>query len=251
MPRLAPAVPAESDLLCETCGYTLSGLPDGAACPECGTPVASSLPETRGTSRWERRRSPINFWRDTAAVIVSPTRFFRSLTTRSGFAAAADFRFRHLAIASLLFTAAAAFHALLVFNYGSTRGVLGRGTTVPTQLAVLGGLLLTLLVTFGVLLLVTRLAARLSTLEGTYRGYRLPRPAVLRVLGFHAACYLPVGLLAVATTGGYCLAVTGGWVSPSTLVTYLYVLSAEVVLAAGYLFNTYWRAMRATMWANA
>ena len=37
----------------------------------------------------------------------------------------------------------------------------------------------------------------------------------------------------------------------STTTTYLYVLSAEVVIAAIYLFKTYWIAMRNMMYANA
>jgi len=37
----------------------------------------------------------------------------------------------------------------------------------------------------------------------------------------------------------------------NSTVTYLYVLSAEVVLAALYLFWTYWIGMRNMMFANA
>lgn len=250
MPRIAPAVPAESDLLCETCGYTLAGLPADSNCPECGTLVSKSLPETRQPSRWERHRTVANFWRDTAAVLLSPSRFFRSLGTRDGFDSADGFLARHLVLTSILFTLAAAVHANLVFYYGSTR-VAGRGPgVVITPLIIFGALIGLAVATLCVLTIVTHIAAKLTTLEGTYRGYRLPYRPVLRVLCFHAAGYLPVALLGLATTAGYSLATARDWLSPDTLVTYLYVLSAEVVLAAGYLFNTYWRAMRATMWAN-
>ena len=250
MPRVAPAVPSESDLLCESCGYTLAGLPDDGRCPECGSPVATSRPETRRPSRWEQRRTVANFWRDSAAILLTPTRFFRSLATRDGFRSADGFLARHLILASILFTLAAAVHANLVFYYGSTR-IASRGVgLVITPLMVLSAMVGLAVATLCVMTIITHVAAKLTTLEGTYRGYRLPYPSVLRVLCFHSACYLPVALLGLATTTGYSLATSRGWLSADTLVTYLYALSAEVVLSAGYLFNTYWRAMRATMWAN-
>jgi hypothetical protein len=68
---------------------------------------------------------------------------------------------------------------------------------------------------------------------------------------YHAAHYLPVALVAFATVAGYRLALLRGWASAESGVTYLYVLSAEVVLAAIYLFKTYWTAMRNLMYANA
>jgi len=37
---------------------------------------------------------------------------------------------------------------------------------------------------------------------------------------------------------------------PQTALAYLYILSAEVILAAGYLFKTYWIAMKNMMFAN-
>jgi hypothetical protein len=37
----------EYTLLCERCGYVIEGLPTDGACPECGKPIAESLPERR------------------------------------------------------------------------------------------------------------------------------------------------------------------------------------------------------------
>lgn len=42
----APPV-KQFDLLCENCGYVLSGLDRDGACPECGRPIAQSLPSAR------------------------------------------------------------------------------------------------------------------------------------------------------------------------------------------------------------
>lgn len=46
---------SETDLLCESCGYPIAGLPETGNCPECGTPIPESLPETRTGSAWQKR----------------------------------------------------------------------------------------------------------------------------------------------------------------------------------------------------
>lgn len=45
----------EADLLCESCGYPIAGLPEAGNCPECGTPIPESLPEARTGSAWQKR----------------------------------------------------------------------------------------------------------------------------------------------------------------------------------------------------
>ncbi|MFG0284287.1 MAG: hypothetical protein ACF8R7_07675 [Phycisphaerales bacterium JB039] len=37
----------EYQLLCERCGYVIGGLDESGACPECGRPIAESLPQRR------------------------------------------------------------------------------------------------------------------------------------------------------------------------------------------------------------
>ncbi len=45
----------DADLLCESCGYVIAGLPESGNCPECGTPIPRSLPEARTGSAWQAR----------------------------------------------------------------------------------------------------------------------------------------------------------------------------------------------------
>jgi hypothetical protein len=59
-----------------------------------------------------------------------------------------------------------------------------------------------------------------------------------------------VALLGFATVDAYWFAVRLRWISEATAVRYLFVLCAEVLVGAGYLFKTYWTGMKNTMYAN-
>src|SRR3982750_1494160 len=58
MPRVAPAVPEQSALLCEKCGYIINGIDLNSRCPECATPIAESLPTVRHPPLWEQSSPP-------------------------------------------------------------------------------------------------------------------------------------------------------------------------------------------------
>ena len=44
----------EYTLLCERCGYVIEGLDTSGNCPECGKPIAESLPERRVGTPWQQ-----------------------------------------------------------------------------------------------------------------------------------------------------------------------------------------------------
>jgi hypothetical protein len=246
MTSVATHVPAETDILCEGCGYTLNGLPaDTGRCPECGKPIAESLGSTRVLPEWERphRRPIAAFFATSTRAAYSPTKFYRTLATRRDTTAARSFARIHWAIASLMFALAATGH-LDWYNHFYATWYRGQWVTRIAFVVLLVG-------TYAALAGVTGLAARLTNWEGTYRGYRLPLPVVLRGMYYHAVHYFPVALLALLTVLGYRALLDRHVLNAiGTGTTSLYVLCGEVILGAVYLFETYWIGMRNMMYAN-
>jgi hypothetical protein len=247
MARVAPVVPAETDILCERCGYTLNGLPESGNCPECGEPIArSTIEDRREPPAWERDDLPrfVAFVRTTFEVLFRPARFYRTLQTRRDTAQALRFALKHWGMASILFAVAALAHAVWYLN-----DILGRGLPDSIWTWFIFSLALAP-ITYAALFGITRLAAKLTAWEAAYRGIRLPYSVVLRAMYYHAAHYLPVAFVACGTVVSFQFLWEHRIVSPSSATTYLYVLCAEVVLGAIYLFQTYWIGMRNMMYAN-
>ncbi len=235
-------------MLCERCGYVLNGLPADGRCPECGKPVAESVGDGRVPTAWDvapgsaRSRG---FLRTTVEVILRPTHFYRTLAVRASLASARSFAQLHWWIAAGLFGLAGATHAMW---YGE--GMRPAAFTPTYLLAYVGFTIGLAIGTYLVLDGLTRLAARLTYWEGTYRGYRLPYPVVLRGLYYHTPHYLPVALATAVTVLGYQLLLMTTALSIDSATKYLYVLCGEVVVGAIYLFQTYWIGMRNMMYAN-
>lgn len=59
-------------LLCESCGYPIGELPREGHCPECGRPIAESLPQRRAGSAWQQDPSIGAWFRTIGWVIRRP-----------------------------------------------------------------------------------------------------------------------------------------------------------------------------------
>src|SRR5205814_1383402 len=119
----------------------------------------------------------------------------RTLATRGDTRPAFWFAQRHWIIASILLGLAAGIHATW---YGNTYGT-GILRSFPAPLIWCALIFIAYIMLWGT----TEIAARLTHWEATYRGLRLPLPVVRRGLYYHAAHYLPVGLVALATIVAY------------------------------------------------
>lgn len=71
-----PRIPHESELLCESCGYSIQGL---AGCPECGLPAADSDPSRRTGSPWQSRPSLRSWVTTNVLMLLRPNRVFDRL----------------------------------------------------------------------------------------------------------------------------------------------------------------------------
>jgi len=173
MPTQAPE---ETDILCENCGYMLNGLPASGNCPECGSNIDLSVSERfRQPSLWESIGDPrpkwLRFLLTTSQIIFHPKRFFRGSTSRGQVITAHRFAQIHWLISSLLLGLAAWLH------WDSELRSLNLPGWVSPSLLVAMPILI-----YAATVLIIRLAARLTTWEAAYRGYRLPAAVVLRAL---------------------------------------------------------------------
>lgn len=242
-------VPRPHELLCEFCGYGLDGLPSSALCPECGKPVAAStLAPQRHLSAWETPGMPLplRFLRTTAAVLGHPSGFFRQTASRGDPKRSLNFARAHYFVSGYFFALAATMHYLFFLNAAFGH----RLDLSETVFAGLAGASLLCPVAFVTITGIRALAAFLSALESKYHGLRLPLPVVQRALHFHAAHLLPVAIITAALTTTYRVGTRVDLIPRTAEIPYLYLLSAWIVLAAGYLFWTYWMAMKAIMYAN-
>lgn len=248
MALVASQPPDEGMKLCEGCGYILDGLPADNRCPECGKPAAQSTdPQLRRLPAWETSPSPVTFIASSYQVMVHPARFARHLLTRRDTWSSWWFAAFWQGVCALTLGLAVLRHA----EWLELRG----GWTpawIPLWLITVYALFKVFSVLWIYLLLaaVTEVAGRLTAWEARMRGLRLPLVAVRRALRYHSVHLLPVSLLALATAWGYTLLLEKRIVTSAADSVYVYVLCAQVLAGAGYLFLSYWAMMRNIMYAN-
>ncbi|MFT3788889.1 MAG: hypothetical protein QM770_22410 [Tepidisphaeraceae bacterium] len=237
-------VPALTDLLCESCGYTLNGLPDTGNCPECGQPVAASTTQAgRGPTAYEVRPSIQTFWLVTRQVLLSPKVFYRNLSVRDETRVSWAFAMRHRLLVGFICMLTLFGHLMVTGTLAGVRVAGGTLTELIVSLVV-GAMSVPILIG------ITRLAGWLSSLEAGFWGMRLPLTVVRRAMDYHSAAYLPVALVAFVIVFGYMALTMAGTIDLTTLPTYLYVIAGYVVVSAAYLFRMFVIAMMGVRYAN-
>lgn len=243
MPR--DFAPGPDDLLCEQCGYALNGLPDTGNCPECGKPIAESTTASpRRPPAWEtgRDRAVGRFEFTALGVLRSPRRFFRGMTAHGDTARSAAFGRLAIAPAVVLNTKTVVMHLFIMLMTS------GPPAFDPAVLAAAGvvTLVVVMLGWLGLYLAVVRL----TTVESRYWKMRLPAVVVRRALHYDAVYASALSVPPWAISLAYLCLVLANDRFAVYQVTYLYALSASVIVAGVGLFYVYATSMRSLMYAN-
>lgn len=221
----------------------LTGLPEEGVCPQCGSPVELSTRHSgRQQTDWEDSPSMGNFFSVCSAVLLTPWRFFQQLSTTGDVASQDSFIFMVRLVSIVPLACAVSIHLSWVDSIRTDPWFGGLGLLEMIPLFALGIYFLHKGLTV--------VAAWLTVWEASFLGMRLPYAVVMRTLAYHATTFLPTSLFFSATIIGYHVLVHMGVLTLATAPTYLYVLAAEVVIAAVYLFYTYWLAMWSVRFAN-
>lgn len=202
-----PSEPKIGDhaLLCERCGYALEGIAHDSACPECGTPIAQSLPQRRTGTPWQRapgaRALLATWW----MALRHPNRTLRIARVRDG-------ESLH-AVTILVASALAGFgFGLLSLCIGIAEG--GDPDRIDWVVALVMALLViplaTGLLTFAVFFALTAIEGAGLRVIGRQRGMRITRE-IARVIVAHGSV-------------GWFIAAMAPW-----------------AMTAGVLLHTFWR----------
>ena len=237
--------PGPDDLLCESCGYALNGLPDTGNCPECGKPVAeSTIDSPRRPPAWEagRDRSAARFQFTAIGVLRNLRAFFRNMTAHGNVARSAAFGRIAIAPAVLL-------NAKTVIMHLAIMQITDPFTHLPGLIlvpAALGVPLLIGLAWYGLY----RAVVRLTTVESRYWKMRLPGDVVRRALHYDAVYASVLSVPSWAISLVYLCLILANDRLVVYQVAYLYALSASVIVAGVGLFYVYATSMRSLMYAN-
>lgn len=235
-------VPSASDILCESCGYTLNGLPQSGNCPECGMPIAhSTSANPRTLPAWEAGHDhAMRRFVSTAMRALSPGAFYRTLSIRGDVRRTRTFA-RVMSIPLVLLSAATILvHQLIAVAYGATPPLLSGWPLVASVLIAAAAAWWFLCWAVG----------RLTALEARYWGFRLPHEVVRRALHYLSVQALVATLLPFAVVTAMFALLAWNRDYAAYMTEYLYAFSGSVIITAVYLFRVYWTAMRSLLYAN-
>jgi predicted RNA-binding Zn-ribbon protein involved in translation (DUF1610 family) len=187
----------DTALLCETCGYSLQG---GEAaptdrCPECGTPVAESLPDRRPGSPWQRSPGLFSWAATVRHVLFRPASLFRAADVAApprGFLA-----FNLLLTGGLI---VAPFTGVFIGDWA--RSARGQGLLVES-IAYLSAFAAQALAAAAVLFVLTALDVYGIRLLARTRGWRLTPNAAWAVCAHASAGWLLAGALPLLFMANY------------------------------------------------
>jgi len=238
-------VPSDLDILCEACGYTLTGLPVSGQCPECGESIAiSTTASPRHAPVWEKSMGTSAFTSTAFSVMNSPRGFFKTLALEEH-PRSRRFRTFSVMLLAIISCVAVTLHYNWAIAFWGFSPLTFSAIGISLAIGAVGAKIVLL---FGLLL--AKPIAWLTTLESNFWGYRMPRPRVQRALDYHAIHTIPAAILILLVVIAHRVLLSLSIVSGADGITYLYTLSAVTVVCVGYVFYTYTLAMRAIMFAN-
>ena len=171
----------EYTLLCEKCGYVIEGLETNGNCPECGKPIAESLPERRVGTPWQQSRGLWSLLRTWYRVIRHPRRVMDEIQLQ---ATSGDY----LTLATLSVSSTIAILALLPLSHTSNPRTIFFGLIITLIISLIYVVISFLIIAF------FSWIGRLSAMK---RGFRIPPETAWQITehGSVFSIFIPFGVI--------------------------------------------------------
>lgn len=236
--------------LCERCGYDCHDLLHGPPgqrtfvtdhCPECGSALATMLPELRPGTPFQQRPSLTTLLLTAALVFARPARLFTSMRPQR--ADSPGMPLCVLAALALCVPSGVTFAIMPFFRQQDDLGSLPAITTITRLILLLPAIP----ATYFLLLALTAIEAMGLRLWGKTTGRRTTRDIAVAIVG-HASAHWLVGAI-IASPGLVLLAIDAGSTVLRPLAIFLLVAGAGTGLLGFEIFS--YRAVRALRYVNA